>query len=233
MNWIDNPVTRALGRLCDLAVLNILWLVCCIPIVTIGASTSALYSVMLKFVRNEEGYIVKGFLKGFKENFKKSTIIWLIMVALGIIVVVDLWAISSMHLGALDILFRGALIFVGFMVLCVSVYALPMTARYENTIKQTLKNSVILSVAKLPYTILMCIVSFGPIIIAFLDARLMVLGMLVGVMIGEAAVAWVNSHFLRKIFTIFEPEEGMESAGAEATIEVVETVEKIAISENE
>ena len=54
-NWIDNPIMRGMGRLADFIILNLLWVVCSIPIITIGASTTALYTVMLKLVKNEEG----------------------------------------------------------------------------------------------------------------------------------------------------------------------------------
>lgn len=89
-NWIDNPIMRGMGRVADFIILNLLWIVCSIPIITIGASTTALYTVMLKLVKNEEGYIAKGFLKAFKENFKQSTIMWAIFLLLGILFVVDL-----------------------------------------------------------------------------------------------------------------------------------------------
>lgn len=58
---MDSPVMRFLSRLCDLMILNILCLICCIPIVTIGASITALYSVTLKMVKGEDSYIAKGF----------------------------------------------------------------------------------------------------------------------------------------------------------------------------
>ena len=67
-NLADNAVTHALSKICDMVCLNIMWLICCIPVVTIGASTTALYSVMLKMVKNEEGYIFRGFFKAFKEK---------------------------------------------------------------------------------------------------------------------------------------------------------------------
>ena len=89
MNWIDNGVTRFLGKVADFMFLNLLWIVCSIPIITIGASTTAMYSVMLKLVKNEEGYIVKGFLKAFKENFRQSTLMWLLYLVFGIVIVVD------------------------------------------------------------------------------------------------------------------------------------------------
>ena len=84
-NITDNVIVRALNKICDMCCLNVLWLVCCIPVFTIGASTTALYTVMLKMVKNEEGYIFRGFFKAFKENFKQSTIMWLILLVLGIV----------------------------------------------------------------------------------------------------------------------------------------------------
>ena len=90
-NWIDNPIMRGMGRLADFIILNLLWVVCSIPIITIGASTTALYTVMLKLVKNEEGYIAKGFLKAFKENFKQATVIWLILLVAGLLIGFDLY----------------------------------------------------------------------------------------------------------------------------------------------
>ena len=87
----DNPVWRFIGKLGDLIILNVLWLITSIPIVTIGASTTALYYVTLKLVRDEDGYTIRSFFKSFKENFKQSTIIWLIMLAVGLLIGFDLY----------------------------------------------------------------------------------------------------------------------------------------------
>ena len=76
---MDSPVMRFLSRMADLMIMNLVVTICCIPIVTIGASITAMHYVMLKLVRGEDGYIVKDFFKSFKQNFKQSTIIWLIM----------------------------------------------------------------------------------------------------------------------------------------------------------
>lgn len=77
---LDSPVMQALGKMADLMWLNILTLICCIPVVTAGASLTAMHYMALKIVRNEECYITKGFFKSFKENFKQATLIWLLMV---------------------------------------------------------------------------------------------------------------------------------------------------------
>lgn len=206
MNWTDNIVTRALSRLCDFMLLNLLWIICSIPVITIGASTAALYAVMLKLVKNEEGYIVKGFLKAFRDNFKKATIQWAILLAIGIIIGFDIRFAAFMQGTARDIL--QSLFFVFAIVwLCAVIYTFPLTARYENTTKNTLKNAFILSVGKLPYTLIMVIVTAGPIVLTLLNTRNLLIGMAVFIIIGVALVAWVNSIILRRVFEIFHKDD--------------------------
>ena len=102
----DSGIMRVLSKICDIVCLNVLWLVCSLPIITIGASTTALYTVMLKLVKNEEGYIFKGFLHAFKLNFKQSTIIWLILLLCGGVCFVD-YRISEMMPGTLGMVFKS------------------------------------------------------------------------------------------------------------------------------
>ena len=187
-NWIDNPIMRGMGRLADFIILNLLWIICSIPIITIGASTTALYTVMLKLVKNEEGYIAKGFLKAFKENFKQSTIIWLIFLLIGIIFVVDYSSLKLMPdkvAGALQILF----LLMGALLVAVSVYAFALQARFVNTVKNTLKNAVILVFAKLPFTVLIIILTIGPVLVTFLTPQTFVLGIVIWLFGGVALVA--------------------------------------------
>ena len=81
---MDNKFFVFMGRVADLMILNILCIICCIPIITIGASVTAMYYVTLKMTRNEESYIVRSFFKSFKENFKQATVIWLVALADGL-----------------------------------------------------------------------------------------------------------------------------------------------------
>ena len=86
---IDSPIMVGLNKLADLIWLNILTFICCIPIITVGASITALNYVALKMVRNEEGYVTRSFFKSFKQNFKQATIIWLIMLLVAAIIIGD------------------------------------------------------------------------------------------------------------------------------------------------
>lgn len=100
-------------------------------------------------------------------------------------------------------IFQSIFLVLGVVWLCMVIYVFPLTARYENTIKNTFKNAVLLSVAKLPYTVLMLIITAGPVIITFLNTRNLLIGIAVWLIIGVSLVAWLNSFLLRKVFEIF------------------------------
>ena len=208
-NLADNAITRALSKICDMVCLNILWLVCCIPIVTIGASTTALYSIMLKMVKNEEGYIFRGFFKAFKENFKQSTIMWILFAALWIVWWLDYNFAGSLP-GTFGVLFRALFLLLGFVLLSVMIYAFPLTARYVNSIGATLKNALILTVAKLPYTFLMVVVAVAVVLASLWNTVTFMFAVPLWLLIGGSLIAWVNSWILRRVFTVFEGKEGTE-----------------------
>lgn len=203
MNWSDNILIKALSRICDFMLLNIMWVFCSIPVFTLGASTTALYTVMMKIVRNEEGYIVRGFLKAFKENFKKSTILCLILIVAGVVIGADLWFSLAMKYD-LRLVFQCIFLLLSLIWLCTVIYVFPLTACYENTIINTIKNALLLSAAKLPYTILLLIITAGPVIFTFYNSRNLVIGTALWISIGVSLVTWLNSFILHKVFSIFQ-----------------------------
>ena len=202
-NWTDNVVIRALGKIGDMICLNVMWLICCIPIITIGASTTALYTVMLRMVKNEEGYIFRGFLKAFKSNFKQSTLIWLILLLLGIVWTVD-FRVAGFIPGMAGIILSAIFLALGFILLSVMIYIFPLTARYENGIKATFKNALILTVAKLPYTFLMVAIVVSAVFASLWSAFTLLFSLPLWLIIGGALIAWVNSYILRRVFVVFE-----------------------------
>lgn len=135
----DNVIIRALTKICDMVCLNVLWLICCIPIITIGASTTALYTIMLKMVKNEEGYIFRSFFKAFKENFKQSTIIWIILLALGIICCLD-YRLAGMMPETAGFVMRSFFLLIAFFSavcvdLCICAYC-QVRERYKGNVPE-------------------------------------------------------------------------------------------------
>ena len=206
---MDSPIMRFLSRVCDIMILNILCIVFCIPIITAGASVTAMYTVTLKMVRGEESYIFKGFLKAFKENFKQSTIIWLILLVIGALLAFDFRA-ANMLPAALQNVFRvlvGA--FITFYILLFS-YIFPYIARFENGIKDTIKNSVLISILNLPRTLLIVLLPIGLVVFTFLTKTTLAYGSLLWFLMGVSFVAYVNSISFRIVFAKYEPSEDEE-----------------------
>ena len=87
---MDNKFFVFMGRVADLLLLNFLCILCCIPVVTAGASITALYYVTLKMARDEESYIARSFFRSFKQNFKQATIINIIMLLTAAVLFIDL-----------------------------------------------------------------------------------------------------------------------------------------------
>lgn len=202
-NWTDNVVMRALGKMGDMICLNVMWVICCIPIITIGASTTALYTVMLRMVKNEEGYIFRGFLKAFKSNFKQSTLIWLILLLLGIVWTVD-FRVAGFMPGMAGIILSAIFLALGFILLSVMIYIFPLTARYENGIKATFKNALILTVAKLPYTFLMVAIVVAAVFASLWSAFTLLFSLPLWLFFGVSLIVWINSYILRRVFVVFE-----------------------------
>lgn len=196
---LDNPFFRFVSKLVDAVFLNLLWLIFSIPIITIGASTTAMYSVTLKMARDREGYIFQGFWKAFKENFKQSTLIWLFMLVVGIVLGVDIHYFQTSTAEYSNIGFI-VMVAISSIVICTAVYIFPLQAQFANSIKHTIKNAFIMCVRHLPWTLLLvCIYA----VTAFC---LYVAAVLVSVFI-FGIVAFITSYIYNKIFICYIPDE--------------------------
>lgn len=153
---LDSPLMRFLNRMTDILWLNILTMLCCIPVVTIGASLTAMHYMSLKMVRNEECYITRGFFKSFKENFRQATVIWMLFLLVAGILVGDFYI---MHNAGTEFPkpFKIAVIVVFMLLLCCVTFVFPVLAKFSNTIKATLKNAFYMSILQFPKTVLMLI----------------------------------------------------------------------------
>ena len=155
---LDNKFFRGVAKIVDCVWLSLLWLFCSIPIVTIGASTTALYYAVNKCLRNDRGYSSSEFFHSFKENFKQSTIIWLILLVLYAVLGFDYYVMKQLAEAGQEI---GKL-YICFFVFAAIVamwgfYIFPYLARFENTIKNTLKNTVYMAISNVHWTICMTI----------------------------------------------------------------------------
>ena len=190
----DGKFVKVLNRIADLVGLNLLAILFCIPIITIGASITAVYGCIFRIQEKREGYLTKDFWKLFKECFRSSTIIYLVGVAVVAMLYLDyqIFATDS----RLDIL-QVLVVAGGILVAEIFTYAFPMESYFENSLKATVKNALLLGKSNIPYTLLMLGINVFPF---FLVARIPVtFG--IWFLIGISGVAWINSFFLKKIFS--------------------------------
>ena len=199
---IDSPIMRFLTKMADLMILNLLVLLCCIPIITIGAAFTAMHYVLLKMVRGEEGYVVKSFFKSFKQNFKQSTIIWLIALVLIAIFVGD-WFIfryATFEFPQILQVLLLALVVIVCMILC---YVFPVLSRFENTVFNTIKNSFLMAILSLPKTVLMIVMYVLPVVLLYFIPQITPLVFC----FGFTAPAYVSAMLYSGTFGKFEPQE--------------------------
>ena len=203
----DNPVWRFIGKFGDLILLNILWIICSIPVFTIGASTTAVYYVTLKLARDDDGYTIRSFFKSFKENFKQSTTIWLILLAVGFILGIDMYFFVRLFAGAETIRTVMLTVFLamGIIYLAVFTYIFPIQARFFNSVKRTFFNAFFMSLRHLFRTIGMLVIDGALIAAGFVFMIPPVL--MVFMLFGFPLLAFINSYILAPVFKLYMPKE--------------------------
>ena len=214
---MDNAFFRGMSKVADLCILNVVFLICCIPVFTIGAATTALSYVTLKMKDGEEGYILKSFFKSFRQNFKQSTVIWLLMVLIGLVLGLDFYILRGMSGTGTKMMLVVVLMGV-FLWLMVFSYVFPLQARFYNTIKATLRNAVLLSIANFPRTICMVALQTGTVLLTFYNGKTLGYGLLAWFLIGFAAIALANSTLLSPVLKKLMPAQEDSEAGDSWTI---------------
>lgn len=203
----DNMFIRLLNRLGDAMLLSILFVLCSIPIVTIGASVTALYYTAMKGIKGGDGYVAKYFWKSFKDNFKQSTLIWLICLAVFFILGVDVWfwfqqrqAGGGMMIQAMQII---SVIMLSLAVM-IAMYVFPLQAKFDNSIKVQLRNAFLLSIKYFPTTILIALCSAIVVWCFYYTLLLSIVGF---TLVGFGLVGYIYAFFMLRCFKPYLPEE--------------------------
>lgn len=202
---MDSPLMRFLTKIADLMVLNILFCVTSIPLITIGASWTALYSVTLKMVRDEEGSVSRSYFRSFRQNFRQATLLWLGVLVVLALLVLDIRVLNGMSEGTAPGLFRVGVEILALLGIMVLQYPFPSLARFEASLADTLKNACMMALAHLPKTALMTAAAVGAVWITLINNTTIAVGLMVWPLIGFALMAFGNSGILRKIFDNYVP----------------------------
>lgn len=197
---VDGPLYRFISRFWDMIKLNFLWLLCSLPIVTMGASTAAAFSITLKMVDEQEGYIAKDFFKAFKSNLKQGSMMGIMFLIAIVALWLDFQFFNLLDTNPVIFLIMG---FIGiFIVTLTFLYAFPLLARYQNSIINTMKNSFDISIRYFVRTLLLIFVLIFEVMICMWNEWTLI----VGVLIGPACIFLTISGFALRFFRELEKE---------------------------
>ena len=179
--------------------LNVIFVVFSLPILTLGASVTAMYSVTIKMVKNEEGSIFKSFFEAFKSNFKKATLIWLILIVAGVVLFGEFLYIISFQ--GIIVSFYIVLLIVELVVIAFTLpFLFPLCARYENTVINTIKNAFLLSVSNFGSWLKIALAWFAPITLTVIYPIIFLYTWYLWLFVIFALIAYGTSFTIRKVF---------------------------------
>lgn len=213
----EGALYKFIVRFWDMVKLNFVWLICALPIVTIGVSTVAAYSVTLRMLDDQEGHVVRDFFRAFKENFKQGMGIGPITVLFAAVLYLD-FTLAIQHVG-----FAVLGVFSAFLFAIALLYAYPLLARYENKLFRTIKNSMRISLRYFGRTVFLVVL----LVVEGFVFRLTRLTLIIGLLIGPACMMLTVSGFSMAFFREIEKEGGVmrrqtdEEPDGEAAEEIV------------
>lgn len=189
---------RFLNKTADLLILNLITLLMCIPIITAGASLTAMHYVLLKMVRGEEGYIVKSFFRSFKRNFIQATLLWVIFLAVWALMGSNLYMIIQGS-GKYPIWLPSSILVGALFLIIIMIYTFAMLSRFDATVFHTLVNAVLLTFGELPRSLEMLVITIVPLAAFVFVTVLLPLLVLFGFSVPGYACAMVYDPVFRKL----------------------------------
>ncbi len=202
---IDNPVWSTFSKIFDLIVLNIIFLISCIPIITISTAVTALYYTTMRIVSGNVSYVTRDYWKSFKENFKQALVTGVIVFDVGVILafMTYLSYLSDAYLGKVvftvaDVLFAGAV-----------SYIFPSLAKFKMDTGKLFYNSFLMTFVHVPFTIL----NLGVLFITGLGVYLSILVRVLLIFCGFSAIALLQSLWFNYIFAKYMSKEDIEREG--------------------
>lgn len=199
----DSAYSQIMTKVFDVLWLSVLSILCCIPVITIGASLSSLYYVMLKLVRDEETAVTRNYFKAFKQNFLQSLPATLILLVIIGILTADFHILGQNDSQNASIIY-GCCVVILLAVAAVFSYIFPLMARYQNTLRKTFENAARLAASHLWQTVVMVVINLFPLGWFLISAETFAAVFWIWIFVGMGIQAFVNSLLIRKIFDRIE-----------------------------
>ena len=212
----DSPIMSFLARVADLVILNVLWLLCCLPVVTAGASTTAMYHVARHLQEESTSSVTRDFFRSFKSDFRQATPVYLLLLIPTAAVVMNAWILSAQSSDVVPVYVRAIWMVSALMLTFVVSFVYPVMAYFDDTVWKTLRTAAVLAVAKLPRTVLISAITLLPIIMLFVSLPFFLRSSIFWLLIGSSLTAYLNMLILRPVFKkIIDERPGADAPDSE------------------
>lgn len=212
----DSPIMSFLARVADLVILNVLWLLCCLPVVTAGASTTAMYHVVRHLQEESISSVTRDFFRSFKSDFRQATPVYLLLLIPTAAVVMNAWILSAQSSDVVPVYVRAIWMVSALMLTFVVSFVYPVMAYFDDTVWKTLRTAAVLAVAKLPRTVLISAINLLPIIMLFVSLPFFLRSSIFWLLIGGSLTAYLNMLILRPVFKkIIDERPGADAPDSE------------------
>lgn len=201
---LDAPIVQAVGKVGQMMLTTLTWLVFCLPVITVGASTVAMCRMMIN-LKEDKSCAFKVFFRAFRENFWKATALWLILLACAAILAAAFYLVVLVENAVLRmaVLFLFCLLF--FLVYILAVYAFPLTAYFENTLSATIRNAIGMGLGNLRQTVFAIAVTLLPLVLMLISMQLFVTLLFLLIILGPGAICYGVMSILLPIFYRYTP----------------------------
>ena len=206
----ENPVMIFMEKVFNMMLANILFLICSIPVITIGASLTGMIQVVQDQIYNEEQPVIRRFFEAFRENFKQATAAFLMLAVFLVGMTCNALLVLTYLRGWVAQILYILLAVLTAVVLCIMSYLFPMLVRYRNSLRDHLNNSLILSVVKLPRTLLMLFLNLLFFLIPFFSFKIFLATLVFWLIIGFAFIAYSDTRILVPVFKQMEEKNTVE-----------------------
>lgn len=195
----DSPVMSFWKKLSDFVILNVLWALGCLPVITIGTSTAAMHRCVMQYQRCGEISIFKEFWKAYQQNFKQATGLFLVEIVAVCVFLIDIrivWGFET-ETGVLNVIWIAALFLL--LIPALSVI-LPLQAQFENNFFTTLKKAWLMAMLHLPATLLVTALNLLPVLLAISLPQIFLKSLIIWFLFGRVLLACLGDFILLRVF---------------------------------
>lgn len=204
----DSGIMSFLGKVADIVILNLLTLLCCIPIVTIGASITAAHYTALKMHRDTDNYVVRNFFRSFKANLLQGILIWILWI---VVVALSVFAYLFYPEGGISTVLKVIMCSMLIFIAMTTMWLFPMQARFSNSIRITIRNAFMFSCRYILRTLGMLVVTAaGAALWIFLGAELYWIPLFFGLSLPIYLCAMMYSKVFEKLEDQIKEREAAE-----------------------